>query len=92
MNYREFDEASTRLAQLLTGHGVGPGSFVALLFPRSAQAIVAMAAVLKAGAAYLPIDPSLPSARVAFMLADAAPVAAITVAELRPGSRAAACR
>ncbi|MGO9154397.1 amino acid adenylation domain-containing protein, partial [Mycobacterium sp.] len=82
MTYREFDEASTRLAQSLTGHGVGPGSCVALLFSRSAHAVVAMAAVLKAGAAYLPIDPSLPSAQVAFMLADAAPVAAITVAEL----------
>ncbi|MDT5219608.1 MAG: hypothetical protein QOF15_1713, partial [Mycobacterium sp.] len=82
MTYREFDHASNRLAHLLRSRGTGPGSFVALLFNRSAQAIVAMAAVLKTGAAYLPIDPALPAARIGFMLADAAPVAAITTTEL----------
>ena len=82
MTYRELDEASNRLAHLLSGYGVGPGAGVALLFSRSAQAIVAMLAVLKTGAAYLPIDPALPAARVAFMLADFAPVAAVTTAGL----------
>nr|WP_234834970.1 non-ribosomal peptide synthetase [Mycolicibacterium stellerae] len=83
MTYREFDEASNRLAHMLSAHGVGAGSSVALLFSRSAQAIVAMAAVLKTGAAYLPIDPALPSARIGFMLVDSAPVAAISTASLR---------
>ncbi|OBJ51342.1 non-ribosomal peptide synthetase, partial [Mycobacterium sp. 1423905.2] len=78
MTYRQLDESTNRLAHLLTGHGVGPGSVVALLFSRSAEAIVSMLAVLKSGAAYLPIDPGLPAARIEFMLADAAPIAALT--------------
>ena len=82
MTYRELDEAANRLAHLLAGHGAGPGQCVALLFTRSAQAVVAMLAVLKTGAAYLPIDPAVPAARIGFMLADAAPIAAITTAGL----------
>ncbi|WP_139819930.1 non-ribosomal peptide synthetase, partial [Mycobacterium fragae] len=80
--YRELDEAANRLAHLLVGRGVGPGQCVALLFSRSAEAVVAMLAVLKTGAAYLPIDPALPAARIGFMLADATPVAVVTTAEL----------
>ena len=83
MTYRELDTASNRLAHLLTRHGVKPGSSVALLFSRCPEAIVAMAAALKAGAAYIPIDPALPAARVATMLTDATPDAAITTGELR---------
>ena len=52
--------------------------------PRSAHAIVAILAVLKTGAAYLPIDPALPDARIDFILDDATPIAAITTTELRP--------
>ncbi|MFI5511748.1 amino acid adenylation domain-containing protein, partial [Mycobacterium sp. NPDC051804] len=85
--YREVDEASNRLAHLLVGHGAGPGQRVALLVPRSAGAIVAMLGVLKCGAAYVPIDPAHPDARIEFMLADAAPVAVLTTAGL--GSRVA---
>src|ERR1700752_2859217 len=80
--YREVEEAANRLAHLLVGQGVGPGGCVALLFERSAEAIVAILAVLKSGAAYLPIDPGLPAARIGFMLTDAAPIAAITTAGL----------
>ena len=80
--YRELDEASNRLAHLLVGQGAGPGQRVALLLSRSAEAIVAILAVLKTGAAYVPIDPAVPAARMEFMLADAAPIAAITTAEL----------
>ena len=58
--------------------GVGPGERVALLFTRSAEAIVAILAVLKTGAAYLPIDPAHPTARIEFMLDDAAPIVAVT--------------
>ena len=80
--YRELDEAANRLAHLLAGQGAGPGQCVALLLSRSAEAIVAILAVLKTGAAYLPIDPALPAARIEFMVADAAPIAAITTAGL----------
>ena len=82
MTYRELDEAANRLAHLLAGQGVGPGQCVALLLSRSAEAIVAILAVLKTGAAYLPIDPAVPAARIEFMLDDAAPIAAITTAGL----------
>ena len=80
--YRELEEAANRLAHLLAGQGAGPGQCVALLFSRSAEAIVAILAVLKTGAAYLPIDPALPAARIEFMVADAAPIAAVTTAGL----------
>jgi amino acid adenylation domain-containing protein/thioester reductase-like protein/non-ribosomal peptide synthase protein (TIGR01720 family) len=83
LTYRELEQAANRLAHLLAGHGVGPGAVVALLFTRSVEAIVAILAVLKTGAAYLPIDPGYPDARVAFLLTDAAPIAAITTADLR---------
>ena len=87
MTYRELDEAGNRLAHLLAGHGAGPGQSVALLFSRSAEAIVAILAVLKTGAAYLPIDPALPSARIEFMLGDAAPIAAITTTDFADAAR-----
>ena len=83
LTYRELDESSNRLAHLLSGEGAGPGECVALLLPRSAEAIVAILAVLKTGAAYLPIDPALPTARIEFVVAEAAPVAAITTSEKR---------
>ena len=83
MTYRELDEAANRFAHLLSGYGVGPGARVALLLERSAQAVVAMLAALKTGAAYLAIDPALPAARMQFMLDDAAPIAVITTAGLR---------
>ena len=63
--------------------GAAAGQCVALLFERSAQAVVSILAVLKTGAAYLPIDPAHPDARIAFMVDDAAPIAAVTTASLR---------
>ncbi|WP_120314334.1 non-ribosomal peptide synthetase, partial [Mycobacterium mantenii] len=79
--YRELDEAANRLAHLLVDRGAGPGQTVALLFSRSADAVVAILAVLRTGAAYLPIDPTSPTARIGFMVADATPVAAVTTAD-----------
>lgn len=83
-SYRELDEAANRLAHLLVGKGARPGECVALLFERCAQAIIAILAVVKTGAAYLPIDPALPPARIAFMIEDAGPVAAVTTTSARP--------
>ena len=83
LTYHELDEAANRLAHLLAGQGVGPGQCVALLVERSAEAVVAILAVLKfPGAAYLPMDPVVPAARMQFIVEDAAPVAAITTTGL----------
>ncbi|OBK67251.1 non-ribosomal peptide synthetase [Mycobacterium colombiense] len=81
--YREVDESANQLAHLLTEQGAGPGQRVAVVIPRSAEAVVAIFAVLKTGAAYVPIDPSVPEARLQFVLGDSAPVAAVTTAEVR---------
>ncbi|MET4428512.1 amino acid adenylation domain-containing protein [Mycolicibacterium sp. 624] len=82
MSYRELDDAANRLAHMLIGQGAGPGQRVALLFSRSVEAVVAIFAVLKTGAAYVPIDPAVPDARMEFVLADAGPVAALTTTDL----------
>ncbi|MFZ0716717.1 amino acid adenylation domain-containing protein, partial [Mycobacterium sp.] len=82
MTYRELDGAAHRLAHVLAAHGVGPGACVALLFARSVEAVVSIVAVLKTGAAYLPIDPVYPDDRIGFMMTDAAPAVAITTAGL----------
>ena len=62
--------------------GVGPERFVALALPRSVEIVVAQLAVLKAGAAYVPVDPELPAERIGFMLADARPVLLLTTSEV----------
>ncbi|WP_191500045.1 non-ribosomal peptide synthetase, partial [Mycobacterium simulans] len=82
LTYRQLDTAANQLAHLLIHHGVAPGDVVALLLQRSADAVIAILAVLKAGAAYLPIDPAYPDARIAFMVEDAAPVVALTTTNL----------
>ncbi|TDC69399.1 amino acid adenylation domain-containing protein, partial [Actinomadura sp. GC306] len=78
LTYAEVDARANRLAHVLAGRGAGPERVVALALPRSPDLIVAELAVLKAGAAYLPLDPDYPAERLAFMLADAAPVCLLT--------------
>ncbi|MEU5579215.1 non-ribosomal peptide synthase/polyketide synthase [Streptomyces huasconensis] len=78
LDYATLDARAGRLAHRLAELGAGPETFVALALPRSTDLVVAVLAVLKTGAAYLPIDPRLPEERVRHLLADAAPVALVT--------------
>ena len=80
LTYRELDERAARLARVLVSRGAGPESVVAVVMDRSAELVMALLAVLKAGAAYLPVDPGYPAQRIAFMLADARPVLALATA------------
>ncbi|MFD9410729.1 amino acid adenylation domain-containing protein [Streptomyces sp. NPDC059989] len=78
LDYRELDTRSDRLAHALAARGVGPEDLVAVALPRTDTMVTALLAVLKTGAAYVPIDPEYPADRVAYMLADAAPVLLLT--------------
>ncbi|MFL0028085.1 amino acid adenylation domain-containing protein [Streptomyces sp. NBUL23] len=77
-SYREFDTEADRLAGLLAEHGVRRGDTVAVAVPRSAELVLAVHAVQRAGAAYLPVDPAQPAARVSSQLRDAEAVLLIT--------------
>ncbi|MEU4892907.1 non-ribosomal peptide synthase/polyketide synthase [Streptomyces sp. NPDC044780] len=81
LTYRELNERANRLARLLIASGAGPERFVALALPRTPQLVVAVLAVLKSGAAYLPVDPAYPAERIAFMLGDIAPDTVVTTGE-----------
>ncbi|MFD7033017.1 amino acid adenylation domain-containing protein [Streptomyces sp. NPDC059917] len=82
LDYGRLNARANRLARLLIDRGIGAESVVALALPRSIDLVVALLAVLKAGAAYLPMDPTNPRDRLAYVLADAAPAALITTAAL----------
>ncbi|MEK0470704.1 AMP-binding protein [Mycobacterium ulcerans] len=84
LTYAQLDVQSTQLAQALTALGARPGELIALLLPRTHRGIIAILAVLKTGAGYLPIDPIHPDTRIAFMLNDSTPIAAITTGALHP--------
>ncbi|CAN7434021.1 amino acid adenylation domain-containing protein [Bosea sp. LjRoot237] len=71
LSYAELDERAERLAHQLTAMGAKPGTIVGLCLPRSLDLIVALLAILKSGAAYLPLDPAYPGERLAFMVEDA---------------------
>ncbi|MFE7296902.1 amino acid adenylation domain-containing protein [Streptomyces sp. NPDC057579] len=70
LTYGELNTRVNRLAHALRGRGAGPESRVAVMLPRSMDLIVALWAVLKAGAAYVPIDTGYPADRIAYILAD----------------------
>jgi amino acid adenylation domain-containing protein len=83
LSYAELLQASRRVAAALRARGAGPGTVIPLFMNRSADAVIAMLAVLECGAAYLPLDPSYPQARIAHMLTDSAPAFVLTHAEVR---------
>ncbi|WP_112267764.1 non-ribosomal peptide synthase/polyketide synthase [Lentzea terrae] len=78
VRFVELNARANRLARVLVGRGVGPEQIVALVLPRSVDIIVAQLAVLKAGAAFLPVDAAYPAERIGFMLADARPALILT--------------
>ncbi|MBM0230765.1 amino acid adenylation domain-containing protein [Micromonospora sp. STR1_7] len=78
LTYAQLNARANQLARHLISRGVGPESIVALMMERSVDVIVALWATLKAGGAYLPIDPSYPADRIEFMHSDAAPVLTLT--------------
>ncbi|MFD9606024.1 amino acid adenylation domain-containing protein [Streptomyces sp. NPDC059970] len=84
LTYGELNARANRLARLLTGHGAGPGSLVALRLPRSTDLVAALLAVTKAGAAFLSIDPAHPEERNSRIMRDASPELLLTHASSRP--------
>ncbi|WP_457757912.1 amino acid adenylation domain-containing protein [Streptomyces rochei] len=85
LTYARLNARANRLARLLVERGAGPERLVALALPRSVELPVAVLAVAKTGAAYLPLDPAHPAERIAGTLDDAAPVALLTTAEVAAG-------
>ncbi|HET9985574.1 MAG TPA: condensation domain-containing protein, partial [Longimicrobiales bacterium] len=89
LSYAELEARANRVARRLRGLGVGPGAVVGLALERSAEAVVSLLGVLKAGAAYLPLPPELPGARLALLVGEAGVRVVVSRAEhlLRlPGS------
>jgi amino acid adenylation domain-containing protein len=80
LSYAELNQRANRLARLLSSKGAGPERFVAIAMPRSPDMIVAVLAVLKAGAAYVPVDPADRPDRIAGLISETNPVAVLTTA------------
>ncbi len=83
LTYQQLNRRSNQLARHLRKLGVGPETLVAIVTHRSPEMIVAILGVMKAGGAYLPVDPTYPSERVAFMLKDSAAPVLLTQERLR---------
>ncbi|PPK66533.1 non-ribosomal peptide synthetase [Actinokineospora auranticolor] len=87
LTYAELNARANRLARHLIGLGAGPESIVVVALPRSADVVVAVLAVLKSGAAYLPVDPAHPADRIAAVVAEACPVATLTAVDVEVSAR-----
>lgn len=84
IDYTGLNQRANRLAALLIGRGMGPETIVALALPRSLEMVVALIGAMKAGAAYLPLDPNYPAGRLRLMLEDAHPAYVLCSAEIAP--------
>ncbi|WP_330257130.1 amino acid adenylation domain-containing protein [Nocardia sp. NBC_00565] len=83
--YVDLDERSSRLARLLIDRGIGPEDLVAIGIPRSADSVLAVWAIAKTGAGFVPVDPNYPAERVRHMIADSHAVLGLTVTEVGAG-------
>ena len=83
LGYGELNARANQLARHLRGLGVGPDVLVGVAIERSPDMLVALLGALKAGGAYLPLDPAYPRERLAFMIEDAAPLLVLTTQALR---------
>ncbi|MFK3985733.1 amino acid adenylation domain-containing protein [Micromonospora sp. NPDC050397] len=86
LSYVDLNARANRLARLMADRGTGPESLVAVLLERSADLVVALLAVLKTGAAYLPVDPDQPADRITRLLADAGVALLLTTGALNPAN------
>jgi amino acid adenylation domain-containing protein len=82
LTYAQLNGRANQLARILVARGAGPGAIVAVAATRRPQAIISILAVLKAGAAYLPLDPSHPRDRLDFMLREAGPAMVLVTADV----------
>jgi amino acid adenylation domain-containing protein len=85
LTYAQLDERANQLAHHLMDLGAGPDVPVAISMEKSPELVVGLLAILKAGSAYLPLDPAYPAERLAYMLSDAAAPVLLTQAHLQDG-------
>ena len=86
LTYGALNAQADRLAAVLSGLGAGPEAVVAVAVERSAELLTALLAILKTGAAYLPVDPSHPANRIEYILADAEPAVIVDQGDSRRGA------
>ncbi|WP_346843014.1 amino acid adenylation domain-containing protein, partial [Rhodococcus sp. IC4_135] len=85
ISYLELDERSSQLARVLIAKGVGPEDRVAIAIPRSADSVLALWAVAKTGAAFVPVDPTYPVDRIAHMISDSGAVLGLALSDVEAG-------
>ncbi|HET8824087.1 MAG TPA: amino acid adenylation domain-containing protein, partial [Terriglobales bacterium] len=83
LTYAQLNQRSNRLANYLRSTGIVPGSLVAICMERSLEMVISVVAILKSGAAYVPLDPEYPKDRLAFMLEDSQAAVVLTQERIR---------